>query len=304
MKKIVFSYLHYMGWGDTLISLFDIINCANYIRNNYPDLELNLVINDCAQKRISEIFPEVFDTSFFDKLFDNWIIQEKAFHSFCVEGKCEFNNELFTRIYSGRNYQNLQNVPGIFDVYYNDLLIEELNQYEIDYIKFTFENDGSSDIHDFPIFNKSIVEMVDSFIEKHLDNDFESVHYRIFDDPSKQYLDRFDDKMILLKGRINPNKKYFVTTNHGYVKKGLNEVINNSVFFITKTQHEEDMINGYNLDRKGSNDVISSIVELLIHSRSKKLYYYTDYSWVSYFTWYARNVKRVPYTDLLSLIDQ
>ena len=106
-----------MGWGDSLISLFDILNCSDYIKKKYPDIEITLVVNDCASKNINHIFPQVFDVDFFNTFFNNVIVQEKQFFQFSTDNKLVFNDENFVRIFSGRNGDLIPNIPGIFDVY-------------------------------------------------------------------------------------------------------------------------------------------------------------------------------------------
>jgi hypothetical protein len=33
MKKIILSYCHYQGWGDSMISIFDILNLTHFLKN-------------------------------------------------------------------------------------------------------------------------------------------------------------------------------------------------------------------------------------------------------------------------------
>ncbi len=285
MKKIIFSYLHYMGWGDSLISLFDIINCAEYIKTNHSDIEITLVVNDCSSKNISDIFPQVFDINFFNSFFDKFIIQEKQFHQFTTNNKCELDNISYNRVYSGRNYDMTPNVPGIFDVFVNDDFNEEFKTLDIPFTKFTFNDDGSSIIKDFPIFNKNVLDIVDEYINKELVNGFKSIHYRISDTPSPNNFEKLQEIKKILKDKLSQEDTHFLLTNHGIPKKELMSVIPN---------HKDEMINGYNMsNRTVISDPVISMVELLIISRGDYIYTYGDYPWISYFTFYARNVKRV-----------
>lgn len=302
MKKIVFSYLHYMGWGDSLISLFDILNSADYIKQKYPEIEISLVINDCASKNINEIFPQVFDVEFFNTFFNNVVIQQKQFFQFSSDNKITFNGENYERIYSGRNGDLTPNIPGIFDVYVNEEFVEDITKLQIPFIKFTFNSEENEVINDFPIFNKKIIKIVDEFVHTELKNDFISVHYRIGDAPSDDEYGRIDSIKDILSDKLSTNDCHFFLTNHGVVKEKLLSVIPNCKVFIDSESHSDEMINGYRPnDRMGLNDSIISIVELLIISKSRMIYTYTDYGWISYFTFYARKIKNVPYKEIVNL---
>lgn len=302
MKKIVFSYLHYMGWGDSLISLFDILNCSEYIKKNHPDIEISLIVNDCASKNIGNIFPQVFDMDFLNSFFNHVIIQEKKFFQFSIDNKIEFNNEDFVRLFSGRNGDLIPNIPGIFDVYGNEKFLNEIKSLEIPFNQFVFNSVENEIINDYPIFNKKIVKIVDEFVNTELKNDFISIHYRIGDAPSDDEYGRIDSIKEILKDKLSTNDCHLFLTNHGIVKQKLIPVIPNCKVFIDSESHSDEMINGYRPnDRMGLNDSIISIIELLIISKSRVIYTYTDYGWVSYFTFYARKVKNVPYKEIKNL---
>lgn len=302
MKKIVFSYLHYMGWGDTLISLFDILNCTDYIKQKHPDIEITLIINDCASKNINEIFPQVFDVDFFKSFFNNVVIQEKNFHQFSNDNRIIFDNENFIRIFSGRNGDLIPNIPGIFDVYVNDEFSDDVINLNIPFSDFTFNSHENEIIKDYPIFNKKIVKIVNDYVNNELNNDFISIHYRIGDAPSDDEYNRIDSIKNILNNKLSKNDSHFFLTNHGIVKQKLLSIIPNCKVFVDSESHSDEMINGYRLNqRMGLNDSIISIIELLIISKSSMIYTYTDYNWISYFTFYARKVKNVPYKDIKNL---
>ncbi len=302
MKKIIFSYLHYMGWGDSLISLFDIINCVDFIKQKYPDVEISLVVNDCASKNIKHIFPQVFDIDYLNSFFNDVIIQEKNFDQFSVDNKLTFNDENFVRIFSGRNGDLTPNIPGIFDVYVNEEFTNKIKSLDIPFNDFVFNTYENEIINDYPIFNNKIVKIVDDFVNTELKNDFISVHYRIGDAPSDDEYGRIDSVKDILINKLSTNDSHFFLTNHGIVKQKLLPVIPNCKVFIDLESHSDDMINGYRPnDRMGLNDSIISIIELLIISKSKIIYTYSDYGWISYFTFYARKVKNVPYKEIINL---
>lgn len=302
MKKIIFSYLHYMGWGDSLISLFDILNCSDYIKKKYPDIEITLVVNDCASKNINHIFPQVFDVDFFNTFFNNVIVQEKQFFQFSTDNKLVFNDENFVRIFSGRNGDLIPNIPGIFDVYVNDEFVDEIKLLEIPFNDFTFNSEDNEVINDYPIFNKKIIKIVDEYVNTELKNDFISIHYRIGDAPSDDEYGRIDSIKETLSKKLLTNDCHFFLTNHGVVKQQLLSSIPNCKVFIDSESHSNEMINGYRPnERMGLNDSIISIIEMLIISKSRIIYTYTDYGWVSYFTFYARKIKNIPYKEITNL---
>jgi hypothetical protein len=291
-----------MGWGDSLISLFDILNCSDYIKKHYPDVEISLIINDCASKNINNIFPQVFDVDFFKSFFNDILIQEKNFINFSNDNKMKFNNENFIRIFSGRNGDLNPNIPGIFDTYVNEEFVDDIKLLNIPFNDFVFNSHENEIINDYPIFNEKIIKIVDDFVNTELKNDFISVHYRIGDAPSDDEFGRIDSVKDILSDKLSKNDSHFFLTNHGIVKQKLLSVIPNCKVFIDSESHSDEMINGYRPnDRMGLNDSIISIIELLIISKSKIIYTYSDYGWISYFTFYARKVKNVPYKEIINL---
>jgi hypothetical protein len=70
-NKILFKFSFENGWGDTFLSVFDIVNCVDFLKNQYPNFQFILLINDKYNVKTLE---EVLNIDFFNEFFDEFKI--------------------------------------------------------------------------------------------------------------------------------------------------------------------------------------------------------------------------------------
>jgi hypothetical protein len=289
-KKVILTYCHYQGWGDSMISIFDILNMTDYLKTHYTDFHITLLINDIGNLEVEKILNEILDLKFFENFFDEFRIQVVSFSAFNNSGTVFLDNEIYKRIYSGRNEEVNNNTPGIFDFYVLQENYEEVKNLNLPLLDFTFdENDDR--VKNFPIFKKEILERVDDFIAQNFENEFYSICYRSISPINYQNL---NDVASTIKLKLNPNQEYFLCSNSAECKERIKDSGLKIKLIRDVSQHNKnEILNGLSISENKIFDAIHSVCEMIILSKSKKIYYSGELSWVSLFTWYAKNVGKV-----------
>jgi len=286
MIKIVLSYCHFQGWGDSLVSIFDILNLTDFLRNKYSNLYITLVINDIRSLNIKAVLNEVLDLNFFDVFFDDVIIQDIPYSIFNNNGICSVKGHMYKKIYSGRNDDISNNVPGIFDVYVETNALDTIDISISDCKYFTYDEiELGKTIKNFPIFNPKIIDYSESFIRNNLSSEFEAIYYR-----ANEQIDV--NKINNLISKVNKNLTYFLCSNSSEVKKIISSFIPNSKM-IRGFDNQNYHLSGCPMGINQLNDAFFSVCELYTLSRCKTIYYDGELSWVSFFVWYPRNVCNV-----------
>jgi len=292
-NKILFKFSFENGWGDTFLSIFDIVNCADFIRKTYPEYELELVINDESNVNTLD---KVINIEFFNNLFNEFKIlnTDNLFKN--LNGFSNYNGVEYKRLYSGRNQEIFNSVNGIFDVFVPLKNYENVSSLNIPFINFTF-NDIDDRPKDFDVFNKNIVTLVDDFISNNLDSDFESIYYRALTPLNYDRIMKFRDEVLKT---LYPNKKYFICSNASFVKKVFSELNLNIKMYRDLENHNPNLIsNGFTKGGQTLEEALFVVGELLILSKSKNIYYSGDISYTSLFNWYSINVKKVKLTNII-----
>jgi hypothetical protein len=290
MKKIILTYCHYMGWGDSMISIYDILNCADYLKKKYSDISLTLVINDIRNNDIENILSKILDLEFFNVFFTEFKIQIISFEEFNNYGNMVFNGEKYKRIYSGRNIELNNNTPGIYDAYVDYKNFEEIQRLNIPFEKFTFNDDGN-DVNNFPIFNKEIMDNVDRFIEKNFKDEFLGICYR--SQSNSINYDNLNEVKSKIQSKFDINKEYFLCSNSSECKKIIKETKLNIKLFRDVNEHSKNhILDGISVGEQKIFDSICSVCEMIILSKCDKIFYSGEMNWISYFTWYGRNVGK------------
>lgn len=276
-----------MGWGDSMISIHDILNCCDYIKQNHKDIGMSLIILDIRDKKIKEVLSEVFDLDFFKSYFDSFDIIKISFEEFNNFGRPNIGQENYVRFYSGRNSNPYNNTPGIFDVYVNSL---DIASYNIPFHKFTFDDFGG-EVKKFSIFNKNILHKVDTFISKNFKEKFKGVCYR--SGTSSVNYDNLNLIINKIKEKLDYSVEYFLCSNSSDCKLKISETKLHLKMYRTVEEHPNNhILDGFPVGDNIIFDAISSVCEMLILGRCEKIYYSGEMNWISYFTWYARNVEK------------
>lgn len=290
MKEVIFTYCHYMGWGDSMISIHDILNCAQFLRLKCPDLHLSLIIIDIRNNEVEKILENILDFNFFTNFFNDFKVIVTSFEEFNNYGCLTQDNENFIRIYSGRNDVLTNNTPGIFDVYCNVKKLKEIEKLRIPFQNFTYDDDEIN-VDKFPIFNNKILERVENFISENFNSEFSSVCYRS-QSSSINY-----ENLNFVKGQLETkfdiSKQYFLCSNSSECKLILKECgINFKLFRDVDNHSKNHILDGMSVGEQKIYDSICSVCEMIILSKSNKIYYSGEMGWISYFTWYGRNVEK------------
>jgi len=138
-NKILFKFSFENGWGDTFLSVFDIVNCVDFLKNQYPNFQFILLINDKYNVKTLE---EVLNIDFFNEFFDEFKILNKDNLFVSVNGFSTYGDIEYKRLYSGRNNDVFNDINGIFDVYVPTSNYDDVKNLNIPFIDFTFNDKG------------------------------------------------------------------------------------------------------------------------------------------------------------------
>lgn len=291
--KIIIKFDFQNGWGDTFLSLFDILNCIDYIKKNHPELYVIFLINDLYNINTLKL---VLNTEYFEGIVDEFNILNINELFINKNGFGEYKGTKFERIYSGRNDFIKNNIPGIYDVYSEEKSLEYVSNLKIPFLDFTFDNLDER-VKYFPIFNESLVERANKFIQENLDYKFESIYYRAINPLNYNNLNNFINK---LKSQIDFSKKYFMCSNSALIKKMVKEIGVDVKFFRDLDSHDINHIpNGFVRFGQLAEDAIFPVTEMIILGQSSNIIYSGDIQHVSLFNWYAINVKKVNLTNII-----
>jgi len=284
VNKIIFKFSFENGWGDTFLSVFDIINCAEYMKKMYPMFNYVFIINDTKNLKTLE---RVLNLDFFKNFFYHFEIVNGTnlfLHSY---GKTLYKEVEYKRIYSGRNQDIHNNINGIFDVFVPSKEYEIIENFNIPFTDFTFDNIDDRP-KNFDVFNLDLIKKVDEFVENNFDQDFDSIYYRSLVPPNFDKITNFKEKLLTI---LDPKKKYFLCSNSHLVKQEFLKTNLNIKLFRDLTNHGINHIpNG---QTSSFEDALFAVSELVILGKSKNVYYSGDMNWVSLFNWYAINIKKV-----------
>ena len=288
MKKILLKFNYENGIGDTLISIFDVLNCIDFIKTKYPQVYTIFLINDL---RITHELESILNLDFFAGFSDEFIIGN--YYSSFINGYCDYDGQIFKRIYSGRNDNLLNNVTGIFDAYMIAEDYEKKKELEIPFHMFTF-NETDDRIKNFPIFNDLILEESQNFIHNNLGGSFESICYRSMFNVDEKCFINFRNQIEFL---IPIGQRLFLCSDSREFKTFMMNT-NFDLKMYRKINNHPNFLNGRPTGKTANSDMISAAVELNILAESSRILYHGESQWISYFTWYARNIKRVPLIDI------
>jgi hypothetical protein len=275
------------------LSIFDIVNCADYIKNNYPDFKLFFYINDRFN---TNVLNEVLNINFFESFFSDFKIlnSSKLFKN--NFGISVFDNIHYKRLYSGRNELIFNNIPGIFDVFVPIEHYEYFQNLKIPFIDFTFDNNDDR-VKDFDIFNKKIVNSVNKFVEDNYPNGFESIYYRVVPPINEKRILEFRN---VLDKNLTRENKYFLCSNSSFVKRVFSETDLNIIHYKKIENHDLNFIpNGFVLQGLSLENALFAVAEMLILSKGNKIHYCGDMTWVSLFNWYSINIKKVKLNEII-----
>jgi hypothetical protein len=292
-NKILFKFSFENGWGDTFLSVFDIVNCVDFLKNQYPNFQFILLINDKYNVKTLE---EVLNIDFFNEFFDEFKILNKDNLFVSVNGFSTYGDIEYKRLYSGRNNDVFNDINGIFDVYVPTSNYDDVKNLNIPFIDFTF-NDNDDRAKDFDVFNKNIVNNVNKFISDNFEGDFESIYYRSVPPLNSERILNFKNHLVEV---LNPNKKYFICSNSNFVKKVFSETSLDIKMYRNLENHNPNQIStGFVRFGQTIDEALYVVGELIILSKCKNIYYCGDMSYTSLFNWYPMNIKKVKLTNIV-----
>lgn len=290
-NKILFKFNYISGWGDTFLSIFDVVNCADFIKKNHPNYEIIFYINDHNNTKLLE---NVLNLEFFNNFFNEFKVLLPPYLFLDISGFCFYNNVKYKRIYSGRNTDVLNSISGIFDVFVPLEICETVENLKIPFVDFTF-NDIDDRPKDFDVFNLDIVNSSNNFIKNNFDIDFESIYYRSLVPINQEKIFKFKE---LMDSVLSINKKYFMCSNSAFSKKIFSEGEFDIRFYRSLNDHDLNHTpDGFT---RSLTDALFAVAELIILSKSNHIYYSGDMPYISLFNWYPINIKKIKLTNFLT----
>jgi len=291
-KKIIFNHNFVNGWGDTFLCVFDILNCIDYLKNNFDDFEIIYTINDVYNVRTLD---KVLNLEFLNSFVDRFEILINPELINLNNGFTIYKNITYKRIYSGRNDEITNNTPGTFDVFVLESDFDEIKNRSIPFIDFTF-NDIDDRPKDFDIFNRDLVNKCHEFIQKNFKHEFDSIFYRSLKPINEDKMDSFVNE---LENTLDQEKDYFMCSNSSVIKKKLIDSKIKIRLFRDLDNHDINHVPlgpvafGQTID-----DALFAVGELIILSMGKHIYYSGEITNISLFNWYAMNIKNVKLVNL------
>lgn len=290
--KIIFKFDFENGWGDTFLSIFDTLNCVDYLKKTYPNIEYYFIVNDNFGVNTLD---KVVNVESLNSYFERFEIRFKGNFFRPTNGLVNFEGQEYKRIYSGRNPDVLNNTNGIFDVFVPTVKYEEFQSFNIPFLDFTF-NDVDDRPKDFDVFSPTIIESVESFIRDNFENGYESIFYRCLPQLNEERVLRFRERLV---STLDPNKKYFICSNSHFVKEKFSETSLNLVMYRDLEKHNPNYIaDGFTRFGQTVEEALFVVGEMILLSRGNHIYYGGDMSYRSLFNWYSINVKKVKITDI------
>jgi hypothetical protein len=288
MKKIIFNHNFVNGWGDTFLCIFDIINCIDFIRSKFNDYEIIYIINNPYN---SVSLEKVLNLEFLNHFVHSFKILNSHETVKINNGKIYYDNITYQRIYSGRNNDVNNNIPGTFDVF----IPEQDEKIDVPFIDFTY-NDIDSRPKDFNIFNLDLVNNCNNFVKNNLNEKFDSIFYRAL---SPINVDKMNNFVNILENTLDLNKTYFMCSNSSVIKeKILQSKINIKLFRDLNNHNKNHVPNGYVKDCASVDDALFAVTEMLILSKGSHIYYSGEINNISLFNWYPINIKKVKLINL------
>lgn len=283
MKKLTIYYNYGEGIGDTLISIYDIISISEFLKTNYPNVGVDLYINQT--NRVGNTIEYMFD---FETLSSYFTAITRTKNLDIQQGKLHINSEILQRVFSCNNPDTSNSIPGCFDIFCKEEDFEYFTSLPITFQSFILTMDSRS-LPDYPILNKKVVKDVEEFVTSHLPEQFESIFYREFLTVDEKSLNSFIDKLL---PNLDKTKTYFFCSNHVEVKKIFDSLDYNFIYFRPIDKHPIGRVpNGYS---KYEEDMYYALGDMVILGKSTKVYTGISRAYVSLFNFYASSVHNVP----------
>lgn len=282
-KELLIYYNYGEGIGDTLISIFDILTLREYLKNNHPDISVDLIIN--LENRVGNSIEYMLDLKTFESYFKSVAYTKGVWiHS----GKLKCKLGYFHRIFSCNNDAIENSIPGCFDILCKEEDIKFFLDLEIPFRDFILTMD-SRNLPDYPVLNKKVQEDVDKFVSKNLPEEFESIFYREFKTVDYEQVNLFIEKLL---PKLDKSKTYFFCTNHVEVKKIFDKLGYNLIYFRPIDKHPVGRIpNGYSPFEE---DMYYALGDMILLAKSSKVHTGISRSYVSLFNFYASSIHNVP----------
>lgn len=283
-KTILFNNDYINGVGDTFASLYKLINCAACIRCLYPEYKLIYLVNS---PRNSLSLQYITNFNFLNSLFDEFKVLS-YFQQFTVRDNIgNYNGYNFKRLVTDKE-------PDINPGAYVYVPLDDYNSYQNLNIPFEMFKFQGIDIKpkNFEIIKPDILNNAKAFVQSNFPNGFEAIHFRsdLLVDEKKTF--KFRDEVIPY---LDKSKSYFMCSNSGFAKRTLLETGFDIKFFKPLSTHD-DVRRMYGGHESEIQSAIECVTEMVILGESSHLYQLSAFSWLSLFTWYAVNVKKVPLT--------
>jgi hypothetical protein len=309
MYKIIFTH-SWWSVGESLANINIILNFIVFLKQKFPNkfyIILNISGNELnmTYSLDSENIMKLCDEFYLDEniYHPNVIVHNDNFiqlHDCCFINKNEYNLEL-ENIFHPNKEGNTVISKLLYDVYNWKHPLNKIRHYVPVLPNNEVVPPNNNDSNDFKIFcdvNEHIKKIVDNIlIEKEI-NDYESIHFRW----NEHIPHVCEDDVIIywierLTPLINPDKIYFLTSNHPKFYYFFEKKFPNC-FYIKRDEYIKTIENDFTKYKQ--NDIFDYIahIDLRLVCRSKNIIHLTDgvREMISLFLWLPILQYKIPIT--------
>lgn len=286
--KLIIQHNWTSGLGDMYAAATEYLNYAHQFKQEgfYTKLIFSLNGINTKNKYINNKIElsDIFDTTLFNKVFDEIYITEKPISYRSTEG-CDY-------IYSAYMPNNPHPGGHWWDVFSDT---SSLNSYNISIPNFnaylTFKD--SNKIKILPKFNSIVYEKEKVFLKEFITQAYSFIHIRYNDYSIKEINPTFMSYTNKIKQKIqNANQLFHIGSNNQYILDYLCELENTRKYKISNidlfsNDHPYSM-NNPNIDEPILiNRLYDNLAEMVSVRNCNKIYYLSAYSWISNFLFYG-----------------
>lgn len=274
-----------MGVGDFLVKLYALCHVKKYIKENYPKAICSLFLEEYK----SNILHKILNTDFFVSYFDSFEILNN--HNQEITGlgsnSVSYNGSIFRRVYSAINECN-NNKPGYWDIYLNiDSQTPNIPFIDFDYRDPTTRHSQPIPDYNLPLFQEYLFDNAKKFIREKLNSKFSSIYYRVLFQLDNNHLHSSVDCIL---SKIQPDTKYFLTSNSDNAKTYILSQIPNTVVY-SNPENKPDGCGTADTDQL----VIERLfTEMFIMAYGSSILYAGNHHYISLYNYYAHMIKQVP----------
>jgi len=295
--KVLINSRQTDGWGDVISTIIQATGFINYLKNNFPEIEIFYFIND--NHGLGQL-QYILDIEYFNTITKRFGILPPDNLISHLGGYTIFENVRYERAYSVCNHSGIKtNVPGKFDIFVLEENLDEFNSLNLPFENYNW-NCFDNRAEYYPVINPEIVIKAEEFVKQNFYEEFESIRWRWswdnYECTVEKQSDKFREYIKYLEGKIDLSKEYFFSSNSRLLKDIINSSKIKVKFYwgLESHLHNNTPVGPLLFDKDVSESIIT-VTEIMILTMCNKIYYSYCNLPCSLFSWVAVNAKKVPY---------